>query len=61
MELFAQVNMIIVYFNITNIYIQYIKGLSLRVLRADRIGYVTRIFRNKRLSISRSISKFGHN
>ncbi|KAG2198336.1 hypothetical protein INT46_010415 [Mucor plumbeus] len=34
-------------------------GLSLQVLHAERIGYVTRIIRNKRLSISRSISKFG--
>ncbi|KAI8976105.1 hypothetical protein BDB01DRAFT_366588 [Pilobolus umbonatus] len=34
-------------------------GLSLQVLRAERIGYITRIIRNKRLSISRSMSKFG--
>lgn len=31
----------------------------MRVLRAERIGYITRIIRNRRLSISRSISKFG--
>ncbi|KAI7862424.1 hypothetical protein BDF14DRAFT_1736312, partial [Spinellus fusiger] len=34
-------------------------GLSLQVLYAERIGYITRIIRNRRLVISRSISKFG--
>ncbi|CAO3686161.1 unnamed protein product [Rhizopus stolonifer] len=33
-------------------------GLSLQVLRAERIRYIARIIHNRRLSISRSISKF---